>query len=423
MFNKFQYIRLLDALTVCIRAYQTDSVDTKTLLKATTKIQNELNALFTDIKCRNVIISNNYDNEFFGIIVRPESILKPTRLLIVDDTDNHQWNFSLNGYLVDIDSKLLSNPDIEPEYLLCMLIYDIDKIMSSDAYITIQGMVDNILSNMNVSYKEIVKYINNDRINASFSFAIYETLYRTISIFTRPSNEVILTPDILKMIYTNCDVRYDGDPVLVAIHFMDDSVDLIKNITKLENDNICPTLILNWFFTWAKNYNPTDTYPIKLMERAKVETGSEVMKRALNKAIQQLGAPYNKYTNQKPIAESTKKGFIAQMKYSGMKSLEDDLYEYSMRVKNIDDENSAILLMRQINSRMGIISDYLESEDDLSDSERKRWEKLYDKYDKIRDQMIAKPIYSRKMYGLFVDYNALMNMNNPQNFTTMNTMY
>ena len=111
------------------------------------------------------------------------------------------------------------------------------------------------------------------------------------------------------------------------------------------------------------------------------------------------------------------------MKYSGMKSLEDDLYEYSMRVKNIDDENSAILLMRQINSRMGIISDYLESEDDLSDSERKRWEKLYDKYDKIRDQMIAKPIYSRKMYGLFVDYNALMNMNNPQNFTTMNTMY
>ena len=423
MFNKFQYIRLLDALTVCIRAYQTDSVDTKTLLKATTNIQNELNALFTDIKCRNVIISNNYDNEFFGIIVRPESILKPTRLLIVDDTDNHQWNFSLNGYLVDIDSKLLSNPDIEPEYLLCMLIYDIDKIMSSDAYIAIQGMVDNILSNMNVSYKEIVKYINNDRINASFSFAIYETLYRTISIFTRPSNEVILTPDILKMIYTNCDVRYDGDPVLVTIHFMDDSVDLIKNITKLENDNICPTLILNWFFTWVKNYNPTDTYPIKLMERAKVETGSEVMKRALNKAIQQLGAPYNKYTNQKPIAESTKKGFIAQMKYSGMKSLEDDLYEYSMRVKNIDDENSAILLMRQINSRMGIISDYLESEDDLSDSERKRWEKLYDKYDKIRDQMIAKPIYSRKMYGLFVDYNALMNMNNPQNFTTMNTMY
>ena len=177
MFNKFQYIRPLDALTVCIRAYHTDSVDTKTLLKATTKIQNELNVLFTDIKCRNVIISNNYDNEFFGI-VRPESILKPTGLLIVDDTDNHQWNFSLNGYLVDIDSKLLSNPDIEPEYLLCMLIYDIDKIMSSDAYITIQGMVDNILSNMNVSYKEIVKYINNDRINASFSFAIYETLYK-----------------------------------------------------------------------------------------------------------------------------------------------------------------------------------------------------------------------------------------------------
>ena len=80
--------------------------------------------------------------------------------------------------------------------------------------------------------------------------------------------------------------------------------------------------------------------------------------------------------------------------------------------------------MRQINSRMGIISDYLESESDkIPEAEYKRWEKLYDKYDKLRDQMVAKPIYSKKMYGLFVDYNALMDMSNPQNVMTMNTMY
>ena len=95
--------------------------------------------------------------------------------------------------------------------------------------------------------------------------------------------------------------------------------------------------------------------------------------------------------------------------------------EYAMRVKNIDDEASAIQLMRQINSRMGIISDYL-SEEDLSEHERKRWDKLYEKYDKIREEMIKKPIYSRKMYGLFVDYNALMNMS-AANYATLNSMY
>ena len=104
-----------------------------------------------------------------------------------------------------------------------------------------------------------------------------------------------------------------------------------------------------------------------------------------------------------------------------MKSLEDDLFEYSMRVKNIDDENSAILLMRQINNRIGMIDDYL-TEEELSEQERKRWEKLYDKYDKLREEMITKPIYSRKMYGLFVDYNALMQMN-AANQMTLNTMY
>ena len=92
-----------------------------------------------------------------------------------------------------------------------------------------------------------------------------------------------------------------------------------------------------------------------------------------------------------------------------------------MRVKNIDEEASAIQLMRQINSRTGCISDYL-SEEDLSEHERKRWDKLYEKYDKIREEMIKKPIYSRKMYGLFVDYNALMNMS-AANYATLNSMY
>ena len=121
------------------------------------------------------------------------------------------------------------------------------------------------------------------------------------------------------------------------------------------------------------------------------------------------------------VEEGKKKSLLSNIKSNGMKSIEDDLYEYSMRIKNIDDESSAILLMRQINSRIGIIADYLEQED-LTDFERKRYEKLYERYDKLREEMVKKPIYSRKMYGLFVDYNALMNMSN-QNTMTMNTMY
>ena len=110
----------------------------------------------------------------------------------------------------------------------------------------------------------------------------------------------------------------------------------------------------------------------------------------------------------------------AQIKYSGLKSLEDDIYEYRMRIKNVETENDAIYIVRQINNRMGLISDYLENED-LSELDRERFFKLYDKYDSLREELSKKSIYNRKMYGLFVDYNALQQMSNGS--MTMNTYY
>ena len=91
-----------------------------------------------------------------------------------------------------------------------------------------------------------------------------------------------------------------------------------------------------------------------------------------------------------------------------------------MRIKNVDSENEAINIVRQLNNRMGIISDYLENEE-LTDFERERFYKLYDKYDDLREELSKKAIYNRKMYGLFVDYNALQQM--PNSNTIMNTYY
>ena len=91
-----------------------------------------------------------------------------------------------------------------------------------------------------------------------------------------------------------------------------------------------------------------------------------------------------------------------------------------MRIKNIETENEAIYVIRQINNRMAIISDYLETEE-LTEIDRERFFKLYDKYDGLREELSKKAIYNRKMYGLFVDYNALQQMSNSG--MTMNTYY
>ena len=66
------------------------------------------------------------------------------------------------------------------------------------------------------------------------------------------------------------------------------------------------------------------------------------------------------------------------------------------------------------------LREYLE-EEDMDDKDRKRWESCYNKYTELRDALSKKTVYNRKMYGLFVDYNALQQMNDNGNF--MNTYY
>ena len=91
-----------------------------------------------------------------------------------------------------------------------------------------------------------------------------------------------------------------------------------------------------------------------------------------------------------------------------------------MRLRNVETQDDAILLMRQINSRMSILEEYLDTEE-LDEKDRKRWEDCYKKYLELRDALSRKTVYNKKMYGLFVDYNALQNMSQSGNL--MNTYY
>ena len=84
-----------------------------------------------------------------------------------------------------------------------------------------------------------------------------------------------------------------------------------------------------------------------------------------------------------------------------MRSLEDDLYEYSLRVKNVDEQDEALMILRQLNLKISMIDDYIVTEH-LTESERERWENLMRKYQMVRDELSKKATYSEKYYGLFV---------------------
>ena len=94
---------------------------------------------------------------------------------------------------------------------------------------------------------------------------------------------------------------------------------------------------------------------------------------------------------------------MAKMRANTMRSLEDDYYELNMRIRNVEDEEDALYLMRQINTRIGLIDDYINSED-LSTQDVKRWTDTMDRFKRLRDELSSSLIYKNKSYGLYVAY-------------------
>ena len=91
---------------------------------------------------------------------------------------------------------------------------------------------------------------------------------------------------------------------------------------------------------------------------------------------------------------------------NGLRGIEDDLYEYKIRFKNCETEEEAMYILRQINTRISILEDYLYNTE-VSPAEAARWRSVIDSYRSLRDELGRKKISNKKQYGICVDYDAL----------------
>ena len=148
---------------------------------------------------------------------------------------------------------------------------------------------------------------------------------------------------------------------------------------------------------------------IRALNRAKALTGSRIQKMEMDALTKRI-ARIDDYALMEASDATIRNKFIAniksrmrKMRYDTMRSLEDDFYELNMRVRNCEDEDDALYLMRQLNTRISLIDDYVNSED-LSPNEAKRWNESLEKFKRIRDDLAQNLVYKGKSYGLFVQY-------------------
>ena len=366
-------------------------------------IKRELNLFFTDFTCTEAIYTENTDNEFFGVQISPMfSSIDDINFLF--DPDN---SVRFNHYLLEFDSKLF-NGDFTARQIMALLIHDINKLNNPNLLKEMMFMFDHISMCKGLEVKVDSVLANKE----FFLFTLQDTARKMTSAFEYIPADLSFSDDFIRSYELNNDYE-DG---MFGVKACRDNL----------KGQICSTSItMNWFIEKYTDLSPLVHKDIANDLKDAIRfTGSKLVRRLLNQVVNNIVMcrSCNDKAYYVALTEAAKKkmSLASQIKYSGLKSLEDDVYEYRMRIKNVETENDAIHIIRQINNRMGIISDYLETEE-LSDIDKERFFKLYDKYDGLREELSKKAVYNRKMYGLFVDYNALQQMSNGS--MTMNTYY
>ena len=101
------------------------------------------------------------------------------------------------------------------------------------------------------------------------------------------------------------------------------------------------------------------------------------------------------------LHEKLNLNIFRKFRQKSIRGIEDDLYEYTLRVKSVDEQDEALIILRDINSRLAIIDDYL-SDPNLSKAEIERWQSVRKRYMMLREELSKKTTYDDKYYGLFV---------------------
>lgn len=353
-----------------------------------------INAIFDDNKCINVLYTNNTDKQFFGIRINPN--MSPSDAAIILTTDE---KVKLNKYQIEFDSKLFDIGLNETE-LAAVTIYEISSMMDDyDIFDKIRLEVDKImLRNEDIIHiRESVNYAQ------LIIFALKDTLFKLSSML------FVENPDDLTMNVTiqACNLE---NYITSAREKIDSSMQGLGETMRQPGMDI-----LTWMFTMYRNMNIYSGVVKNTLKDARAFTASKLEINEIEKTLTSVdriegnvleeSVTLNEFFDHKHISCLNEFSIFKSLKKNGLRGIENDLYEYAMKVKNCTESEDAFMIMRGINTRLGILEDYLATEN-LNETERKHWEYVANQYRELRIAL-SKKKFKEKQYGLWFDYSKL----------------
>lgn len=377
--------RKMDKLQDCVSAVVLDPTDGSLEF-----LRRCLNETFKGTHCRSVIYTNNTDKLFFGMCVMPIISSAMAKVVVLDGevpTDMRK------EYVVEIDSKLFEIGLTERE-VMAILLHEIGHIVL-DMDQSLEEIID--ATQVYVSKNnEVLNAVQVANSGSLFKFGIEDALRKMGTIFTNEEKRADAVA---------AQLGYGRDLESAFTKISRRSLDLNRDV-----DN--KLVVLQWALRTYKNLNIDRKYAIRKLNNLIDINGSEVqnsrVKTMLND-IKNIDFKLSKPSlelreNIDECCALNEKGLLSIYRRhtdKAMRGIEEDLYELQLMAKATEDRDECLMILRQINSRLSILEDYL-SGDKISDSNRKRYSAVMNEYLKLRAEVGKKNTVPDEFLSLWV---------------------
>ena len=399
---EYNFSGFIDAIDEIVKS--SISPDASKNTAALISLKNELNKFFKDSECKEVIMTCNLDKPLFGLKVLPLIDADDVYDYIVDDD-----KVRIEKYIVEIDSKLFTHigaeqknwnnlsdtyTGISDEEFLAILIRDVSHLVGTSEPMEIAKHALNAYFADNGTHLKISESIHYKEILA---YGLKDYISKEVSTFYLADRSSILSDD---MLVSYCIAGW-ADKTLAD--FADAAYEKIynNNIKLYENVSTSKFIVFGWTLDLYRNIRTRRVSAIKTLEEAKILTASRLEQMEMENVIRRI----RRIDDDTVLTESvhTKiKEKLRKARLNNLKTIDSTFYELSMQVKNIEDENDALYLMRQINNSLAIIDEYRNS-DDCDEYEAEKCDQLMKRFSQLRDKLSSTVVYKNKTYIPYPD--------------------
>lgn len=358
-----------------------------------------------DIKLESLNIFINFDNiKFFGIYTHSE-ILDIFKFL----SSSNEFDYNpCKKITVEIDNLLLSSEISELSIVKLIII----EIMLNYSNYEEVPLIKYILSKISYSNKTVnVNYINSILVNyvcSMYIFSKYSTFRAVNCLYNSKDKNEMYGYDVINIVFSNCEelieFMYNNKLVEKEVDF--NGFNCI-NILDFISDVIC---------------TEGDSNLYNRMKVLKTTTSINSIKGICDKCMKDISAHYENITeNLKSSLSNIKDKSVSKfndiVKINKIKNFNDvyqlyynRYYELEIRSTNVDDEYTALSIIRDINSVISVISQYINdnvNSEVISKDSLKLMSELHLKYINLRSEITKKKIPKYSTLGIWIpkDYN------------------